>query len=147
MSKYSDQQIEDAFTEIRADFEKRDNSKGLEILDGYEEQWDATGSLSHRQIMWLERQLDRSWSTKAISAARSANLATEVTRPEGRTEDTGLTANEADVVLDEMIRQRLARQGQIAVERDSLEDLAAAIDALGEIVSTMADLQSHGDVA
>ena len=61
MTNLSDDQIEDAFAEIRADFEKRDNQTGLKILDSYEEQWDATGWLSDRQHAWLQRQLDWSW--------------------------------------------------------------------------------------
>ncbi len=43
MSELSNEYIEDAFVQIMARFEKRNNEIGLEILDGYEEQWDATG--------------------------------------------------------------------------------------------------------
>ena len=46
MTNLTDKQIEDAFARIRVKFEKRKNETGLEILDGYEGQWEATGSLS-----------------------------------------------------------------------------------------------------
>ena len=65
MSHLSDLQIEDAFVTIRADFKERGNEDGLEILDGCEERWDATGSLSHRQHAWLQRQLDGTWKRDA----------------------------------------------------------------------------------
>ena len=48
MTNLTDKQIEDAFARIRVKFEKRKNETGLEILDGYEGQWEATGSLSRR---------------------------------------------------------------------------------------------------
>ena len=48
MTNLTDKQIEDAFARIRVKFEKRKNETGLEILDGYEGQWEATGSLSTR---------------------------------------------------------------------------------------------------
>ncbi len=57
--------IEDAFIKIRAEFENRDNQKGLDILDGYEEQWDVSGRLSDRQLAWLQRQLDGTWKRDA----------------------------------------------------------------------------------
>ncbi len=57
--------IEDAFIKIRAEFANRDNQKGLDILDGYEEQWDVSGRLSDRQLAWLQRQLDGTWKRDA----------------------------------------------------------------------------------
>ncbi len=57
MNEITDKEIEDAIDQIRAKFEKRGNEVGLDILDSYEEQWDATGSLSYRQRGWLEKQL------------------------------------------------------------------------------------------
>ena len=65
MTHLSDDQIENAFVTIRADFEKRGNEDGLEILDKCEKRWDATGSLSHRQHAWLQRQLDGTWKQVA----------------------------------------------------------------------------------
>lgn len=138
MSRLSDQQIENAFTKIRADFEERGNAKGLEILDGYEEQWDTTGSLSHRQMMWLERQLDGSWSSRAASAGQC---------DKSRNGDGRPPTNDADQVLDEMIRQRLVGQGRVVLEHDTLDALLAAIDDLRQIVSAMADRHSNGDGA
>jgi len=61
MLNSNSKEIEDAFITIRADFEKRDNQRGLEFLNSIEEQWDVTGRLSDRQLAWLERQLDGSW--------------------------------------------------------------------------------------
>ncbi len=58
-------EIEDAFITIRADFEKRDNQRGLEFLNSIEEQWDVTGRLSDRQLAWLQRQLDGTWKQVA----------------------------------------------------------------------------------
>ena len=37
MSELSNEYIEDAFSKVRAKFERRNNITGLEILDGYEE--------------------------------------------------------------------------------------------------------------
>ncbi len=73
MSELCDNEIEDAFAEIRANFTKRGNEVGLDILDSYEEQWAVSESLSDRQIAWLEKQL--SWS----------RLITITCRPCGRT--------------------------------------------------------------
>ncbi len=56
MKHFSDEQIEDAFTSIRAEFEERKNETGLEILDSYEEQWNEKRSLSDGQRAWIERQ-------------------------------------------------------------------------------------------
>lgn len=41
MTYLTDEQIKEAFTQIRAKFEKRNNNTGLEILDSYEDQWQA----------------------------------------------------------------------------------------------------------
>ena len=60
MSKLTENQINDAFVTIRVLFEKS-NPKGLDMLESIEKRWDATGSLSDRQLAWLERQLDGSW--------------------------------------------------------------------------------------
>ena len=72
MSELSGKYIEDAFAKIRAEFEERNNTTGLEMLDGLEEQWAANESLSERQIGWLEKQLDGSWLTKEKQSAKSA---------------------------------------------------------------------------
>ncbi len=65
MTHLSDDQIENAFVTIRADFEKRGNEDGLEILDKCEKRWDATGSLSDRQHAWLQCQLAGTWKRDA----------------------------------------------------------------------------------
>jgi hypothetical protein len=72
MTHLSNEQIEDAFARIRAEFEKRNNETGLEILDSFEEQWNAGEGLSDRQIAWLEKQLDGTWravGTKSVPDA------------------------------------------------------------------------------
>ena len=57
MTHLTDEQIEDAFARIWAEFGKRNNETGLEILDSFEEQWTAGEELSDRQVAWLEKQL------------------------------------------------------------------------------------------
>ena len=61
MTKFDDEFVVDALAKVRADFEKRGNETGLEILGGFEAQWDETGRLSDGQLDWLERQLNGNW--------------------------------------------------------------------------------------
>lgn len=70
MNELSNEYIEDAFSKVGANLEKRNNITGLEILDSYEENWTAHGSLTDRQITWLEKQLDGSWMQKAEPATK-----------------------------------------------------------------------------
>ena len=61
MRKLDNEHMEGVFAKIRADFEKRGNEQGLEILDSFEEQWNAVHSLTDRQVAWLEKQFNGSW--------------------------------------------------------------------------------------
>ena len=122
MTHLTDEQIEDAFARIRAEFEKRNNETGLEILESYEEQWAVSGSLSDRQIVWLEKQLDGTW--RAVGA-------TSV--PDATVVDPG-PKDEAEL-LDAMIEIRLAAQGKMLIDAGRINRLRQAVsdlnDALG----------------
>lgn len=64
MTHMTDQQIEDAFTQVREKFEKTENEFGLEMLDNIEGRWEAIGELSDRQLGWLKQQLPGSRQRK-----------------------------------------------------------------------------------
>lgn len=127
MTDLKNEEIEEAFARIRAEFEKRKNETGIEILDSYEEQWAATGSLSDRQQSWLERQLDGTW--KAVGPNRRTTAATKHGPPH---------EDEADL-LDAMIEERLAAKGKRLVDaaqigrlRQAVNDLDAALGGLDD---------------
>ena len=130
MSELSNEYIEDAFVQIRARFEKRNNEIGLEILDGHEEQWAATGSLSSRQIEWLEKQLDGSWQSKDKQSAKPAGNISPRPKPEFVVVSNQPPANNQDELLDAMIQRKLTDEGKAIVDLDQLDALAAAIDKL-----------------
>ncbi len=73
MTNLSDDQIEDAFAQIRADFEERGNEEGFPYLNSFEEQWAATGRLSELQLDWLQRQLDGTWKPKAKPVTKTSD--------------------------------------------------------------------------
>ena len=100
----TDEWIETAFGKIRADFEKRGNEVGLEILDGYEKHWQLLGRLSDRQCDWLERQLKGTWRTAKPSS--KTEIAEPVMAP---------PSNETDFVVI-MIAERLAAKGKALVD-------------------------------
>lgn len=137
MTNFTDKQIEDAFARIRVKFEKRNNETGLEILDGYEEQWEATGSLSLRQIGWLENQLDESWKQKAKVATPSGD------------DDGADPAQEPEIIqfpnidreierrVDAVISRKLEEPGKTVVDHKRLDELEEAIDDLKQIVRSM----------
>ena len=126
MIHLTNEQIEDAFARIRAEFEKRNNETGLEILDSYEERWAVSESLSDRQIAWLEKQLDGTWRAVGSQSVPDATvMADQVPKDEVE-------------LLDAMIENRLAAQGktliddaQIASLRKAISDFNAALGALG----------------
>lgn len=134
MNELTDKYIEDAFSKIRAEFEKRNNATGLEILDGYEEQWGAYGSLTDRQIGWLEKQLDGSWlSTEKQTTISGGNhspktkLEIVTTRNEPATDDHG-------DLLDAMIQQRLKGEGKVIIDVELLDALVAMVEKLRGVV-------------
>ena len=126
MNELCDNEIEDAFEKIRADFAGKGNEIGLDILDSYEEQWAVSESLSDRQIAWLEKQLSRSCRGTGSQRKLDAAMAVDAS-PD----------NEA-ALLDAMIEERLAAKGmrlvddaQIVRLRKAISDLDAALWVLG----------------
>ena len=100
--------IEDAFIKIRAEFENRDNQKGLEFLESFEEQWAATGWLSDRQLDWLQRQLDGSWKEKA-KPVTDTTVDDGCTTPAERTDINPIPRSDQNLkrLLDAMIQRKL----------------------------------------
>ena len=146
MNELSDKEIEDAFAKIRTEFEERNNTKGLEMLDGLEEQWDATGSLSHRQLEWLEKQL--SWNRRAVGPSRRTDAAAAVNPGPGY--DGGETPDpETDIIqfptmdprlvrqIDAMISRKLEEPGKTVVDLKRLGELEEAIDGLKRAVRSL----------
>ena len=84
MTNLSNNQIEDAFAQIRADFEERGNEEGFPYLNSFEEQWAATGRLSELQLAWIQCQLSGAWKQKARPTAKTGDGKCKT--PEGRTD-------------------------------------------------------------
>jgi hypothetical protein len=125
MTDLTDEWIEDAFVQIRAYFEGKGNEIGLDMLDSYEEQWDATGSLSDRQIAWLEKQL--SWSRRGTSCLRRPTVAMAAQQQPD---------NEAQI-WDALLEQRLAAKGKRLVDEAQFADLRKAIDDLNDVLGKL----------
>ncbi len=145
MTHLTDEQIEETFTRIRVEFEKRDNETGLDILDSYEEQWAASESLSDRQIAWLEKQL--SWSRRGGSSPRRDTAAAV---DPGTGNDGGATVVPvSDIIqfptmdrdlerrIDAMISRKLEGPGKAIVDLRQLDELEEAIDGLKRAVRAM----------
>ena len=130
MSELSNEYIEDAFVQIRAKFEKRNNEIGLEILDGYEEQWGATGCLSDRQHEWLEKQLDGSWQSKDKQAVKSTGKFSTRPEPEIFVVSNEQSANDTDDFLNVMIQRKLKDEGKIVVDANAIDALINAVKNL-----------------
>ncbi len=125
MTHLSDEQIQDTFARIRAEFEKRNNETGLEILDSYEEQWAVSESLSDRQIAWLENQLDGTWRAVGSKSVPDATVTVDPV-PKDEVE-----------LLDAMISRKLERPGKTVVDLKRLDELEEAIDSLKQAVRAM----------
>jgi len=122
--------MEGVFAKIRSDFEKRGNEQGLEILDSCEEQWSAVHSLTDRQIVWLEKQLNGSWRPSGKSAVKDY-AECRIISPQNR----GLvpissTSQSTEQLLDTMIHERLVEQGKVIVDVNLLTELE---ELVGEI--------------
>jgi hypothetical protein len=128
MNELSNSNIEDAFAKIRVEFEKRNNTTGLEILNSYEEQWDAYGTMSDRQKGWLQKQLDKSWLAKGKKAAIANAVHIDELRLKNTNAEIEVPTEDADDLLDAIIEQKLARQGKVIVGEGQIVALAAAID-------------------
>ena len=134
MSELSNEYIENAFAKIRADFEERNNITGLEILDSYEEKWSAYGSLTDRQIDWIEKQLDGSWWSKENRSAISVGSNSLRTKPKFTEARDETAASDPDELLDAMIQLKLQDEGKAIVDLEQLDALAATVDALRDVV-------------
>ncbi len=86
------------------------------MLDSYQEQWEATGSLSERQIAWLEKQLDGSWKQKA--------------EPTAKTDDEGGATPEweTDIIQFPTMDPRLRRQNDAMISRKLGEPGKTVVD-------------------
>jgi hypothetical protein len=137
MNELSNNNIEEALAKIRAEFEKRNNTTGLEILTSYEEQWDAYGTMSDRQKGWLQKQLDKSWLAKGKKAA----IANAVHIDELRLKDVPLQvetpAEDADDLLQAIIVQKLARQGKVIVDGEQVVALSSMLDDIKLILKDL----------
>ena len=130
MTKLTNENMEGVFAKIRTDFEKRGNEQGLEILDSCEEQWNATHSLTDRQVAWLENQVNGSWRPSGKSAIKDYEEC-RVISPQKR----GLvpilsTSQGTEQLLDAMIHERLLEQGKVIVDVTLLTELE---ELIGEI--------------
>ncbi len=130
MTKLTNENMEDVFAKIRADFEKRGNEQGLEILDSCEERWNAVCSLTDGQIAWLEKQLNGSWRPSGKSSGRD-NEECRVISPQKR----GLipissTSQSTEQLLDAMIHERLLEQGKVIVDVTLLTELEELISEI-----------------
>lgn len=137
MNELNDEFIEAAFTKIRANFEQRGNDDGLEILDSYEERWHGTGSLSPRQIGWLERQLDGSWR-KTVNKTTEPDLDC---KPQAPTIDVLPPASPVDrdlgETVDAMVREKLCDLGKVVVDHGQLDKLEALAVQLRRVIGSL----------
>ncbi len=145
MTHLSDEQIEDAFARIGAEFEKKNNDTGLEILDIFEEQWNAGEGLSDSQIAWLEKQLDGTWRAAGSKSAPDATVVDPSTDNDGG----GAAERVSDIIqfptidrdlerrIDAIISRKLEVPGKTVVDLRRLDELEEAIDGLKRAVRAM----------
>ena len=137
MNELSNNNIEEALAKIRAEFEKRNNTTGLEILTSYEEQWDAYGTMSDRQKGWLQKQLDKSWLAKGKKAAIANAVHIDELRLKNTNAEIEVPTEDADDLLDAIIEQKLAGQGKVIIDE---KQVAALLSALEELKSAASEL-------
>lgn len=137
MSELTDEKIEDAFARTRKKFERRNNETGMEILDSYEEQWEATGSLSDRQLGWVARQLDGSWRPSVKPGAEKDETASATPELKPDVDEISSTAQRPGQLLDAMIQQRLAEQGKTIVDFNLLKEFEEVIDELKRAIQSL----------
>ncbi len=136
MTELSNECIKDAFSKIRAKFEKRNNITGLEILDSYEEKWAAYGSLTDRQINWIEKQLDGSWQSKEKQPANSSGSHSPRPKPEFVVVSNEPPAKDPDELVDAMIRQKLKDEGKAIVDLEQFNALVLAVEILRDAANS-----------
>ncbi len=122
MTHLTNEQIEDAFTQIRVEFEQRNNEYGLGMLDSYEDQWANTGSLSDGQHAWLKDQLGGAWRTAGSKR-----------RPNAVVMADPAASDEAEL-FDAMIEQRLVAKGKILVNADQVARIKKAIGDIDDVL-------------
>ena len=137
MRKLTDELIEHVFKEIRADFEKRGNGQGLEILDSCEEQWNTVGSLTDRQTAWLEMQLDGSWRPSIKPTIEKNDLPSAIPELKPDVDEIPPTVQGPGQLLDAMIHERLAEQGKAIVDFNRLNKLEEVIDELKRSIQSL----------
>ncbi len=130
MTKLTNENMEGVFAKIRTDFEKRGNEQGLEILDSCEEQWNATHSLTDRQVAWLEKQFNGSWRPSGRSAIKDYEECREISPEKRGLVPISSTIQGAAQLLDAMIHERLMEQGKVIVDVNLLTELE---ELIGEI--------------
>ena len=130
MTKLTNENMEGVFAKIRSDFEKRGNEQGLEILDGCEEQWNATHSLTDRQVAWLETQFNGSWRPSGRSAIKDYEECREISPEKRDLVPISSTSQSTEQLLDTMIHERLVEQGKAIVDAKLLTELE---ELVGEI--------------
>ncbi len=145
MTHLTNEQIEDAFAQIKVKFENKNNSTGLEILDSYEDQWAVSESLSDRQIAWLEKQLDGTWRAAGLKSVPD----TTVVEAGADNDGGGAAERGPDIIpfpaidrnleqrIDAMISRKLEGPGKTVVDLRRLDELEEAIDGLKRAVRAM----------
>ncbi len=130
MTKLTDENIETVFAKIKADFEKRNNEQGLEILNSCEEQWSAVHSLTDRQIAWLEKQLNGSWRPGGKSAVKDYAECRIISPQKRGLVPISSTSQSTEQLLDAMIHERLMEQGKVIVDVNLLTELEELISEI-----------------
>ena len=130
MTKLNDENMEGVFAKIRADFEKRGNEQGLEILASCEEQWNAVRSLTDRQIAWLESQLNGTWRPSGKSPGKEYEERRLMSAPKRGVVQISSTPQGTEQLLDAMIHERLMEQGKVIVDVELLTELEELISEI-----------------
>jgi len=130
MTKLTNENMESVFARIKADFEKRGNDQGLEILDSCEEQWNVVRNLTDRQIAWLEKQLNGSWRPSGKSAVRDYEECGVISEQKPDRVQISSSLQGTEQLLDAMIHERLMEQGKVIVDVKLLTELE---ELIGEI--------------
>ncbi len=130
MTKLTNENMEGVFAKIKADFEKRNNEQGLEILDSCEEQWNATHSLTDRQVAWLEKQFNGSWRPSGKSAVKDYAECRIISPQKRGLVPISSTSQSTEQLLDAMIHERLMEQGKAIVDTKLLTELEELIGGI-----------------
>ncbi len=97
------------------------------ILDSFEEQWNAGEELSDRQIAWLEKQLDGTWRAVGSKSV-----------PDATVTDDPVPKDEAEL-LDAIIERRLTAQGKTLIDAGQIDRLRKAVKDLNSAFGGLGD--------